>query len=356
MGVLNMEFTFSDNTVGVLDVPKQKAYNLYVEIENIDNAVKITVPSLNASFEGTLKDKTLKGNWIQNRSYPLILNRISDIPSDFKFPEMQKIEEKKYSSSDIYFPSLDGSFNLAGTITIPKEGKSFNAFILVSGSGSQDRNEEILGIKPFKILAEELTKAGYIVLRYDDRGFAESGGNAELATSIDLANDVLAAVNYLKQQSNIKSIGIIGHSEGSLLGLIASSKSDDITSLISLAGPGINGKEILVSQTKTILKNSGADDEYIQRIIDINSRCYSIILDENLTDKQKESQLSEIMKQLGLDKKNITIYKLDGLNHLFQKANTGSVNEYSISGIPMTGKTIPTILKWLEDINGKSNN
>src|SRR5262249_15143267 len=151
---------------------------------------------------------------------------------------------------------------LAGTLTLPTGTGPHPAVILITGSGAQNRDEELLGHRPFLVLADFLTRAGIAVLRVDDRGVGGSSGQVASSTTADFAGDVLAGVAYLKGRKDIASdrIGVCGHSEGGLVGPLAASQSPDIAFVVMMAGTGVTGEEILYEQGRLIAKASGASD------------------------------------------------------------------------------------------------
>ncbi|SEI53868.1 hypothetical protein SAMN05216327_102323 [Dyadobacter sp. SG02] len=166
-----------------------------------------------------------------------------------------------YRSEEITFLNEHSNIKLSGTLTLPAKEGSFPAVVLITGSGPQDRNEEIFGHKPFLIIADYLTRHGFAVLRYDDRGIGKSTGRFMTATSLDLASDAESAVAYLKSRKEINpaQVGLAGHSEGGLVAAIAASRSKDIGFVVSLAGPGAPGLEILALQTELIAQAGGVD-------------------------------------------------------------------------------------------------
>ena len=157
---------------------------------------------------------------------------------------------------------LSAKITLAGTLTIPEGKGPFPAAILITGSRAQDRDETILGHKPFAVIADALTKRGIAVLRVDDRGIGKSTGSMSDSTSEDFATDVASGITYLKTRPEIdaKAIGLIGHSEGGIIGpMVAARSPGDVAYLVLLAGTGVNGAEILRAQSKLILEAAGAD-------------------------------------------------------------------------------------------------
>jgi hypothetical protein len=200
-----------------MDSPDQKAYGIPVSSTNFKNSVlKLKIASIGAQYEGTLnKENIFIGTFKQSGlSFPMNLSR--KLIEKFKINRPQEPNKPySYYSEDVKFNNIKNNITLAGTLTLPKKEDVFPAVILISGSGPQNRDEELLGHKPFLVLSDHLTKNGIAVLRFDDRGTAESTGDLKKATSLDFATDVQSALKYLKTRKEInkKQIGLIGHSE-----------------------------------------------------------------------------------------------------------------------------------------------
>ncbi len=155
-----------------------------------------------------------------------------------------------YDTVEVEYDNVDKTVHLAGTLSYPKTGGPFTTVILITGSGQQDRDETILGHKPFAVIADFLTQKGYAVLRVDDRGKGKSKGDIYKATSMDFANDVITSVHFAEGllQVDRKRIGLMGHSEGGLIAPIVYSKCPEIAFIVSLAGTGVSGADILFKQ------------------------------------------------------------------------------------------------------------
>ncbi len=191
---------------------------------------------------------------------------------NYAYKELARPQHPKppfpYRTLEIEAPHPDG-FALAGTLTVPDSSQfgdgPFPAAVMVSGSGQQDRDESLLGHKPFLVIADYLTRHGIAVMRYDDRGVGGSGGRDTLgeATSVDFASDALAVLNHLKTIESIDSarIGIIGHSEGGLVAPIVATMTDDVAFIVTLAGPGVQGRDLLAVQRKLLTMAAGASEE-----------------------------------------------------------------------------------------------
>ena len=180
--------------------------------------------------------------------------------------------------------------------------------VLVSGSGPQNRDEELLGHNPFLILSDYLTRNGIAVLRYDDRGTAASTGNFRQATTADLATDAEAAIAYLKTRSEIdtKHIGIIGHSEGGIIGPMVAARSKDVAFVVMLAGPGMKGLDLLPLQSDLIAKASGTSGSDLASMQEINTRIFTIVAeasDEAKLQNDLKAYLAGVIDKFPKDQK-----------------------------------------------------
>ncbi|MCP9754240.1 hypothetical protein EGI26_03560 [Lacihabitans sp. CCS-44] len=173
-----------------------------------------------------------------------------------------------FTEKEVEFWDLTESFKLSGTLTTPNGLSKFPVAVLISGSGQTDRDATIGKHKLFKSLAEYLSNNGIGVLRYDDRGGYKSGGpKTSKSTTQELALDAQAAVNYLKTKLKFKKIGIIGHSEGGGLAPLVASKVKKTAFVVSLAGPALSGKKVLIRQNIDIYENMGVPKEHVEHFI-----------------------------------------------------------------------------------------
>lgn len=182
-------------------------------------------------------------------------------------------------SENIIFRNEKDRIDLAGTISLPNKTGVFPVAILISGNGEHDRNAAFGEYQPFLDISEYFTNRGIAVLRFDKRGVGESQGNYELATSFDFAEDVQAAIEYLRTRKDIhpSKIGLIGHSEGGLIAPIVASHSSNIAFIISLAGPAIPGAQILLSQQKAIATAKGMTESEIDFSQQLNREAFEIV-------------------------------------------------------------------------------
>ena len=232
-------------------------------------------------YDGILQeDHAIQGTFKQSgQSFSLDLSRgHTTIKEALRPQEPQK--PYPYRSEDITFENNKAGIQLSGTLTLPEQEGTFPAAVLISGSGPQNRDEEILRHKPFLVLSDYLTRQGIAVLRFDDRGTAKSGGDFKTATTADFATDVEAAVAYLKAQKeiNTKEIGLIGHSEGGIIAPMVAAKNKAIAFIVLLAGPGVNGAQVLLMQEEAIGKASGMSSEAIGKWTHDNRAFFNIIV------------------------------------------------------------------------------
>ncbi len=204
-----------------------------------------------------------------------------------------------YRAEDISYENVSGGVKLAGTLTLPPGSGPFPAVLLLTGSGAQDRDETILGHKPFLVLADCLTRRGVAVLRVDDRGVGGSTGSTRSSTSDDFAGDALAGVAFLKGRKEIDpaKIGLIGHSEGGLIAPIAASRTKDVAFIVLMAGTGLPGAEILEAQGRLILKASGASESELKSQREVQKRLIDIIVREK-DEAAARAKLSLALKEL----------------------------------------------------------
>lgn len=194
-----------------------------------------------------------------------------------------------YKSEDVKFENKPAKVTLAGTLTLPSESGKFPAVILITGSGPQNRDKEILGHKPFLILADHLTRNGIAVLRYDDRGTASSTGNFQNATTVDFSGDTESALAYLKTRSDIDTtqIGLVGHSEGGLVTSMVAARRADVAFVVLLASPAINMIDILVTQDGLIARSFGVSEKEVEEVKKINRQAYELVASYMSTDSLK---------------------------------------------------------------------
>lgn len=279
--VFNISKDSTANYISTLDSPDQGAYGISTESTSlIGDSLIITIPIIKGKYTSKvfLDEKKIAGKWTQGGlSLDLTVDKFEKIEKPNR-PQEPK-EPFPYFSEDVKFVNQIDDITLAGTLTFPEKGNNFPAVILISGSGGQNRNEELLGHKPFLVISDYLTRNGIAVLRFDDRGIGESEGNHTAATTEDFVKDVLAGVEYLMTRKEIDKakIGLIGHSEGGLIASVAAVKSSDVAFIVMMAGPGIPGDSILILQGELIQRAEGVPEEEIQKSVIIQREIFSLV-------------------------------------------------------------------------------
>ncbi len=222
-----------------------------------DGKLVINLTAAAAYYEGILGDDgAVRGKWNQ-RGASIILDLIRK--EENEKPEVKPQTPQppySYQSEDIEYDNIEKSIHFGATFTYPKGEGTFPVAILITGSGGQDRDETLGAHKPFAVIADYLTKNGIAVLRVDDRGMGKTTGDTKTATSVDFAKDVESALAYLKtrKEINVRKIGLIGHSEGGVIGPMVASRNKDIAFVVLLAGPGIPIADLMVGQSEAILR------------------------------------------------------------------------------------------------------
>ena len=262
------------------DSPDQNAYGIPADSVSFDGEqLSFNVDSINAGYVGTLsRDGSLvRGRWSQSADLELNLGRVD------KDSARARAQNPKppfpYDIEDVSFDGGAPDVTLAGTLTLPKSG-DYPVVVLVTGSGAQDRDETIVGHKPFWVLADYLTRHGVGVLRYDDRGFAQSTGNISTATTADFADDALAAITYLRSRPDVIAhrIGVIGHSEGGNVVSILAGREAPFSCGVLMAGPAVSGEQIHQRQVRMIIERQPFPiaDDLVKKIAAMNESLYAV--------------------------------------------------------------------------------
>jgi len=283
-----------------MDSPDQKVKNIPVgKVIFTNDSLILVLPRARVRYTGKINTEgtVVEGVWQQSgREVPLNLEKarnetIINRPKEPKKPY-------PYNSVDVSYENKEAGITLAGTFTYPEKGGPFPAVLLITGSGAQNRDEEILGHKPFLVLSDYLTRRGIAVLRVDDRGVGKSTGNFASATSKDFSGDALAGVEYLKtrKEVNKNEIGLIGHSEGGLIAPMVAAKSRDVAFIVLMAGPGLTGEQILLKQGELIDRASGLPENNIRNVTKLNRKIYDIIKNQPDSIKAHSEILNEYRK------------------------------------------------------------
>jgi pimeloyl-ACP methyl ester carboxylesterase len=239
-------------------------------------------------FEGTVKGELISGSFAQGPAKGTFdLARHKDAPPAPPEPP------PPYRQEDVRI--ANGPISLAGTLTVPPTPGRHPAVILITGSGAENRDEEVFGFKVFRLLADQLTRQGIAVLRCDDRGVGGSTGSTPQSTSEDFATDVLADLAFLQSRSDIdgKHIGLIGHSEGGLIAPIAAARSPQVAFIVLLSGPALPGDQILLAQGASLLKIRGLGPDALARQAATQRRLFDAA--------QRNAAWDELEKQFSAD-------------------------------------------------------
>ncbi|WP_069163895.1 alpha/beta hydrolase family protein [Nocardia altamirensis] len=266
---LEIGVTFSGQDAGTIDIPLQGVNAAPLkDVQSSRNGVSFGIPDVPgaAKFDGRYDQASdrIAGDFVQSgQTFKVTLQRGKVTP-------LNRPQEPKppfpYQSEDVTYRS--GDLTIAGTLTKPSGTGRFPAVLLITGSGPQNRDEELFGHKPFLLIADTLTRAGYAVLRTDDRGVGGTGGKLDDANYTDLANDAAAGVGFLRGRQDVDParVGLFGHSEGGYLApLVASRPDSGVAFAILMAGPGVSGAEVIVEQTRVILTANGAPPEEVEK-------------------------------------------------------------------------------------------
>lgn len=282
-----------------MDSPDQGAMGMPVTTTTYQPpTVRFEIIQIGFVYEGQVNGTRITGSLTQRgQSFPMDLSRDEVKKEEIRRPQMP-VAPYPYRSEEVSFRNESAGIALAGTLTLPEGDGRFPAVVLISGSGPQDRDESLLGHKPFLVLSDYLTRQGIAVLRFDDRGVAQSEGTFETGTTVDFASDAKSALAYLMNREEIdhKHIGLIGHSEGGIIAPIVAAESKEVAFIVLLAGTGIRGDQLLLLQQKLILAASGASEEDIMESEAANSKFFQLILENENQDALKELVGKELTK------------------------------------------------------------
>jgi pimeloyl-ACP methyl ester carboxylesterase len=273
---------------GTIDIPMQGAKGLALMNITVEGAVlSFSMTSVSGNtFKGTLADDggTIAGDLIQGLvKFPFKLVRNQTVQATKPNRPQEPQKPYPYEEREVSYENRKAAIRLAATLTIPRSIGPFPAAILIAGSGPQDRDETVMGHKPFLILADHLTRLGVAVLRVDDRSVGGSTGTLASATGDDFAADVRAGVEFLKTRPEIdpKRIGLIGHSEGGMVASLVGSKSNDIAFIVLMAGPGVPGDELLNLQLVALLRARGMNESGIAKSRKTQESIFNIVKSES---------------------------------------------------------------------------
>lgn len=388
-------FNFSTNGC-TIDSPSQGVNGIQAEkTVKEDGTIKVKVGMIGATFEGKMTDGEIKGTYVQN-GFPLPLT-LKPGKLAVKRPQTP-VPPFPYKEESVSFTNAQYTFN--GTLTLPENyTKNTPVVLMVTGSGQQDRDEELFSHKPFAVIADALARQGIASLRYDDRGWGDKSVNFADFTTDDFRQDAAAALPLLRKRFN--KVGILGHSEGGTIAMMlaAEGKADFI---VSLAGMAISGKETLIMQNRQAMSAIGlpketvdsycnsiskaldeiasgkkaseiniddvpqalkpitikalqqADTPYIRHFLTVDVgkllpeiKCPVLALN-GTKDTQVDCDANTTRIEKGLANCKHSIKKIDGVNHLFQHCNTGIVTEYQQIEETIAPEVLQVVEKWIK--------
>jgi uncharacterized protein len=397
-----------------LDSPDQGANGIETSAVKRDGtSLRIEANNIAAVFEGTISsDKnSIDGKWTQGgKTVPLLLKPLkSEAELELKRPQ-NPVRPYPYHEEEVTYDNKEQNVTLAATLTIPQGKGPFAGVVLITGSGPQDRDETLLGHKPFLILSDYLTRHGIAVLRADDRGTGKSTGVFSKATTADFATDTEAGVAYLKTRAEIDpdKIGLVGHSEGGVIAPMIAARNKDVAFIVMMAGTGVPGDQVIVAQGEAIdiangkkpedAAKSAATQREVIHLIETEKD--QAVLEKEIREKMAgegtEAQIGMEIRQFtsvwfryfltydpatalrkvtcpvlaingSMDKqvlpeqnlpvirkaleeagnKHFEIDELPGLNHLFQTAKTGSPAEYAQIEETMSPVALEKVSGWI---------
>lgn len=404
-----------DGLTATLDSPDQGQKGMPVtSVTRNGDSLKIEAKQIAGTFEGKInKDLSeIDGTWSQmGGTLPLVLKRVKDAAELNDRPRPQNpVKPYPYGDEEVSYENKEQRVTLAATLTVPPGKGPFPAVLLITGSGPQDRDESLMGHKPFLVLSDYLTRKGIAVLRADDRGVGKSTGHFTGATTADFATDVEAGVAYLKTQSEVDphKIGLVGHSEGGIIAPMVAARNPDVAFIVMMAGSGVPGDQILPEQTLLLSEAAGESKDKAEKAA-MQERAILSLVEKEKDDVVLEKDLREKLAgeipeaQMGAQIKMITspwfryfltydpatalrkvkcpvlvingekdqqvspqqnlpairqalveggnkefeIDELPGLNHLLQTAKTGAVSEYAEIDETMSPLAMQTIADWI---------
>ena len=382
-----------DSVNCTLDSPDQGIKGVPAKLEHTATGIKVTIASINASYEGVNMGESIMGTFKQHgQSFPLTLK-----PGTVKRNRPQTpVGPYPYQTQEVSFSN--GSAVLKGTLVLPENHtQNTPVLLMVTGSGLQNRDEEIFEHKPFAVISDALARQGIATLRYDDRGFGESTGDLVNVTTEDLKNDALAGVELLRNQ--FKRVGILGHSEGGTIGLMLAAESK-VDFVVSLAGGAVSFEKTLLDQNRWTLQQAGYSQDVTDRYCAALESLFDELkagrnpeptnhglpteLEQNLQMAKAQSSTPYMRYFLGLDltdrlgritcpvlalngtkdrqvngEENLNALRnglagqkeirvIEGVNHLFQHCNTGNPSEYKDIEETFAPEALDIITTWLK--------
>jgi uncharacterized protein len=332
--VFHIKKDSSNKWIAAFDSPSQRAFNLACsDVIVKDDSVILVMAILNGKYAGTLNiDKSqITGSWFQGAgSLPLTVKKTSETTTikELKRPQTPR-PPVPYHSEDVIYTNANQSIQYGGTLTYPKtdslkgsvETHLYPAVILITGSGQQDRDETLFGHKPFAVIADYLTRRGFVVLRVDDRGIGKTTGVFSEATTMDFAKDLEAGLDFLEKQPmvNKNKIGLIGHSEGGMIAPMVADERREIKFIILLAGPGIPIIDLMQQQMEAVSISNGETPATAKA----NGQLMRIVWEEVMKNEDSATTFQHIRMKIANWSRTLDTATLAK----FKNLNTTSIND-----------------------------
>jgi fermentation-respiration switch protein FrsA (DUF1100 family) len=303
---LHVVFHILNSATGLratMDSPDQGMKGLLASAVKRDGAsLRIEADKLNGVYEGTIAaDKSsIDGKWTQaGNTLVLVLKPVKDEAALEPKRPQNPVKPYPYRDEDVTYENKLQNVMLAATLTIPQGKGPFPAVVLITGSGPQDRDETLLGHKPFLVLSDYLTRHGIAVLRADDRGTAKSTGDFKAATTADFATDTEAGIAYLKTRPEVDphKIGLIGHSEGAVIAPMIAARNPDVAFIVMMAGTGVPGDQVLVAQGEAIAVASGTKPEEAAKHAAKEKEMLALIEAEKVPSEKDDAELEKQLRE-----------------------------------------------------------
>jgi|HubBroStandDraft_4_1064222.scaffolds.fasta_scaffold01903_3 hypothetical protein len=293
----------ANGLTATMDSPDQGMKSLQTSAVKRDGAsLRIEADKLDGVYEGTIPaDKSsIDGKWTQKgNTFPLVLKPVKDEALLEPKRPQNPVKPYPYRDEDVTYENKIQNVTLAATFTVPQGKGPFSAVVLITGSGPQDRDETLLGHKPFLILSDYLTRHGIAVLRADDRGTAKSTGDFKTATTADFATDTEAGIAYLKTRLEVdpRKIGLIGHSEGAVIAPMIAARNPDVAFIVMMAGSGVSGDQVLVAQREAIAVASGTKPEEAAKYAAKEKEMLALIEAEKVPTEKDDAALEKELRE-----------------------------------------------------------
>lgn len=409
--VFHLETDADGRASVTLDSPDQGAYGIVGEVDCLSlDSIRVSVRRIGLSYAGRREEDKWIGRCTQGAMNEELILYAGDRPQTPQPPF-------PYSTKEISFGNLRDQVVLAGTLTLPDGCTAETpAVVMVTGSGLQNRDEEIFGHKPFAVIADYLARNGIASLRYDDRGFGESTGDGKNATTEDFAQDAKAAVEYMRRIGNFEHVGVLGHSEGATVAFMLGAKNEPVLYagpdfIIAMGAQAVRGDSILIDQSTSALERGNMPEQVVFDYAEALRKVYALKMEKGEAFDRVEAicagwettpvhvALKENLKKIAGEPNtwmgyfigfspagsiaatdcpafvlygekdiqirpdlnmppmrrlapNATIKLYPGLNHLFQQAQTGAVQEYDTIEETISPEVLRDIQNFITSLYG----